>query len=85
MKTFEYTITDPQGIHARPAGQLVNEAKKFSSKITITKDGKSADAKKIFAVMGLGVKAGQVITVTAEGDDEAEAIKGIEDFLTSNL
>ena len=39
MKTFEYTIKDELGIHARPAGLLVKEAKKFESECTITKDG----------------------------------------------
>ena len=42
MKNFEYTIKDELGIHARPAGMLVKEAKKYQSKITITKEGKSA-------------------------------------------
>lgn len=85
MKEFTYTITDPQGMHARPAGVLVKEAGKYQSKITIEKDGKSGDAKRIFAVMGLGVKCGQAITVKVEGDDEAEAAAAIEEFLKANL
>lgn len=85
MKEFTYTITDPQGMHARPAGVLVKEAAKYQSKITIEKDGKSGDAKRIFAVMGLGVKCGQAITVKVEGDDEAEAATAIEEFLKANL
>lgn len=61
MKTFEYTITDPVGIHARPAGLLVKAVKEHASKVTITKknpDGteKSADAKKLLALMNLGIK-----------------------------
>ena len=49
MKTFEYTITDALGIHARPAGIFINEAKKFQSKITVTNltTEKSTDAKSI--------------------------------------
>ncbi len=47
MKEFTYTITDPQGIHARPAGLAVKEAKKFESKITIEKGSKKGDLKKI--------------------------------------
>ena len=85
MKTFDYTITDPQGIHARPAGMLVKEAAKYQSSITIEKEGKKGDAKKIFAVMGLGVKAGQKITVTVEGEDEAAASEAIEKFLKETL
>ena len=41
MKEFKYVITDPEGIHARPAGELVKAAKEFQSAITLTKDGKT--------------------------------------------
>ena len=58
MKEFKYTITDPEGIHARPAGELVKVCKEFACKITLTKDGKTADCKKIFGLMGLAVKKG---------------------------
>lgn len=85
MKEFTYTITDPQGMHARPAGVLVKEAAKYQSSVTIEKDGKSGDAKRIFAVMGLGVKCGQQITVKVDGPDEDEAAAAIEAFLKENL
>ena len=85
MKEFRYTITDPEGIHARPAGELIKAVKDFASKITITKDGKVADAKSIFSVMGLAVKQGQEIVITAEGDDEEEAITAIEQFLKEKM
>lgn len=85
MKEFNYTITDPQGIHARPAGMLVKEAAKFQSAITIEKDGKTGDAKRIFAVMGLAAKCGNTITVTVDGSDEDEAAKAIEEFLKANM
>lgn len=85
MKEIKYTITDPEGIHARPAGLLVKTASGFASVITITKEDKSADAKRIFGIMGLGVKQGQEITVTAEGEDEEKAIAEIEKFLKENM
>lgn len=85
MKEFKYTITDPEGIHARPAGELIKAIKDFASKITITKEGKAADAKSIFGVMGLAVKQGQEIVMTAEGDDEEKAIAAIEKFLKENM
>lgn len=85
MKEFNYTITDPQGVHARPAGILVKEAAKYQSSITIEKDGKSGDAKRIFAVMGLAAKCGQTITVKVDGPDEDEAAAAIEEFLKANL
>ena len=59
MKQFSYVITDKEGIHARPAGLFVKQAGKFSSKITIAKGEKTGDAKRIFAVMGLGAKMGE--------------------------
>ena len=85
MKTFVYAITDPLGIHARPAGLLVKKCSEFESSITIEKDGKSADAKRIFGVMGLAVKQGNEITVKAEGPDEENAIDAIAAFLKENL
>ena len=85
MKEFTYTITDEQGIHARPAGALVKEAAAFPCSITIAKDGKAADAKRIFGVMGLGVKCGEEITVCTDGENEEAASAAIEAFLKANL
>ncbi len=85
MKSFNYTIKDAQGIHARPAGVLVKETGRFKSDITIEKDGKKADAKRIFAVMGLGVKSGETITVNIEGEDEDKAASSLQEFLQNNL
>ena len=73
MKTFEYTIKDELGIHARPAGLLVKEAKKFESECTITKDGKTKKLTQLMMLMSLGVKQGDTVTVTAEGADEEAA------------
>ncbi|MGN1411616.1 MAG: HPr family phosphocarrier protein [Oscillospiraceae bacterium] len=85
MKEIKYTITDENGIHARPAGVLVKKAKEFNSNIKITKVGKSADAKKLFNIMGLAVKQGDEIVITIEGDDEATATQELEKFLSENL
>ena len=85
MKEFSYVITDEIGIHARPAAMLVKEAKAFTSKITLEANGKSADATKSMAVMGLGVKNGAEVVIKAEGDDEDAAIAKMEDFMKENL
>lgn len=85
MKEFTYVITDPEGIHARPAGMLVKEAAGFQSKILIAKDGKEVDAKRIFGVMGLAAKQGQEITLRIEGADEDTAAEKLEAFLKANL
>lgn len=85
MKTFSYAITDPEGIHARPAGELVKFAKSFNSKVTISKGSKSGDAKKIFAVMSLGAKQGETVDFSIEGDDEEKAAADLEKFMKENL
>ena len=85
MKNFEYRIKDELGIHARPAGMLVKEAKKYQSKITITKEGKTAEASKLMAVMSLGVKCGQTVQIAVEGADEEAAAAGIQAFFEANL
>ena len=85
MKEFKYVIKDEQGIHARPAGLFVKEAAAFPCKVIIEKDGKEADAKRIFEVMGLGVKCGEEITVCTDGENEEAASAAIEAFLKANL
>ena len=85
MVEFTCVITDPEGIHARPAGELVKAAKEFNSKITIEKDGKSGDCKKIFSIMALAVKSGNEVTITCDGDDEAAACERIQQFMKDNM
>lgn len=85
MKNFSYTVKDEVGIHARPAGLLVKEAKKYQSKIVITKEGKSAEAAKLMAVMSLGVKCGQTVDVEISGEDEDVAYEAIKTFFEENL
>ena len=85
METLKYRIQDQAGIHARPAGILVKKASEFQSEITIEKQGKKADAKRILAVMGLGAKAGEEITITIEGPDEKEAAAAVLSVLEENL
>lgn len=85
MKTFEYTIKDELGIHARPAGILVKEAKNYESKIKITKGQKTAEATRLMAIMGMAVKNGDTVTVSVEGPDEDQAFEGIKAFFESNL
>ena len=85
MRQFEYTITDEVGIHARPAGILVKEAKKYESKITIIRGEKSAEATKLMAIMGLGVKCGETVKVEISGADEDKAYEGIKAFFEANF
>ena len=85
MRQFQYTITDPVGIHARPAGLLVKVAKALDSAVTVEKDGKSAAATKLMALMGLGIKGGDTVTVSVEGGDEQASLTAMEQFFRDNL
>ena len=86
MKKFEYTINDPVGIHARPAGMLAKAAKALDSTVTIvTATGSSATASKLMALMGLGVKQGDTISVLIEGDGEEDDAAAMEQFFKDNL
>ena len=85
MKQFTYVITDEIGIHARPAGLLVKEAKKYQSTITITCNGKSAAASKLMAVMGMGVKHADTVEVSVEGPDEDTAFEQMQKFFRENI
>lgn len=85
MKAFTYTITEELGLHARPAGILVKTAKALDSEITISFGNKSAAATKLMAIMGMGVKCGDTITVTIKGGNEEDSEKVIKEFLKANL
>lgn len=85
MKEFRYQVKDPMGIHARPAGLLVKAAAEFPCEVTIEKDGKSVDGKRILGVMSLGVKCGQEFVLRCEGEREEEAAEALEKFLKENL
>ena len=85
MKEFTYVITDPLGLHARPAGLLVKAAAAYSSTITVTAPSGKADAKRLMALMRLAAKQGMELTVTVEGPDEDKAAAEIQAFLAANL
>ena len=86
MKSFDYVITDPVGIHARPAGILVKEVKNYKdSVITLAKGEKSVNLLKLMALMQMGIKQGDKVTVTVEGGDEEAVAAKIEEFFKANL
>jgi phosphocarrier protein len=85
MQQFSYTITDPLGIHARPAGELVKKAKEFQSEMTIAKGEKTADLKRLFALLKLGVKHNDTVQISAEGADEQAAAPAVKSFLEANM
>ena len=86
MKEFTYTITDPLGIHARPAGLLAKAAKAYAdTTVTVTKDGNTVKASQLMKLMSLGVKQGNTVTVAADGPQEDAAIAAMETFFKENL
>ena len=85
MNSFEYVIKDPIGIHARPAGMLVKEAKKYSCDLSLECSGKKADLKKIMVLMSLGVKCGNKVTVTADGENSETVIEDLKKYFEQNL
>lgn len=86
MKSFEYTITDPLGIHARPAGLLVKEVRNHAgSVVTIEKGAAVVNALKLMALMQMGIKQGDVVRVTVEGGDEETTAAAVEAFFKTHL
>ena len=86
MKAFTYTIEDELGIHARPAGLLSKLARSFpDTVVTVTKGDKTVKASQLMKLMNLGIKKGDQVTVTAEGDSEEAARAALRDFFEENL
>ncbi|MGR3741480.1 phosphocarrier protein HPr [Companilactobacillus sp. DQM5] len=82
MENKQFHIVAESGIHARPATLLVQTASKFSSDINLEFNGKSVNLKSIMGVMSLGVGQGSDVTITAEGDDAADAMTAITETMS---
>lgn len=85
MRTFDYTITDEIGLHARPAGQLAKQVKGYESIVTLTCREKTVELKKLMAVMALAVKKGETVTIKVEGPDEDKAAAELEEYFKANV
>ena len=73
-----FTIRNEHGLHARPSAVLVNEVKKFASKITVqnlTRETAPVSAKSLMKIVALGVTQGYRLRFVAEGDDAKQAIE----------
>jgi phosphocarrier protein len=77
MQSREVDVINRLGLHARAAAKLVGTATRFASALTLAREGRSADAKSIMAVMMLAATRGHTVTLTAEGPDEAEALEAV--------
>ncbi len=83
--TQRFEVKGTCGLHARPALQFVELAKRFESNITIDNSGKPIDAKSLLAVLSAGISGGTVISITVEGSDEAAAMKALGEYLSVPL
>ncbi len=85
MVSQKLKITNPTGLHLRPAGNLCKEAMKFKSRVTFDYDGNIANAKSVLSVLGACIKSGDEITLMCEGEDEEEALSYLTNFITEKL
>lgn len=85
MLTKEIVVKNSSGIHARPAAQFVQAAGRFKSQITVSKDGRSGNAKSLLALLSMGINKGSSIAITAEGEDEAAAVKTLVELVEAGF
>ena len=79
----EFIVANEQGLHARPASELVKLANNFKCEIMLTYDGKTVDMKSIMGVLSLGVRRGSTILIATDGVDHIEALREIQKKLDS--
>ena len=81
MVRVKYTIKNEEGLHARPASDFCKTASKFKSTIRVIKDGEEFEAKSMLMVLCVGAVQGDEIELTADGEDEQEAIDALIEAL----
>ncbi len=85
MITKDYTITAPQGLHARPATTLIKITKTFRSVVSLKKGEKTVRLNSMLNILSMMIKNGETISVLTEGEDEAEAAQAIDLFFTEQF
>ena len=83
--TKELTIRNKMGLHARPAAQFVKRASKYQCEIWVEKDDEPINGKSIMGLMMLAAGRGEVIRLTCEGADAAEAMADLEQLMLSGF
>ncbi|MFP4021336.1 MAG: HPr family phosphocarrier protein [Halanaerobium sp.] len=78
-------IRNKTGMHAKPAAEFTKKVSQYTSKISVTFEGKEVNAKDVMAVMGLGVSKGNKVTIKAEGEDSQTAVKEIVEFIEKDM
>ena len=85
MITRDFTISNKLGLHARPSAQITQAASRYSAEVWISKNGRRVNAKSIMGVMMLAAGQGSVLTVEAEGPDEAQALDAVGELIVSGF
>ncbi len=85
MAKEKVTVTDEIGFHARTASLFAKKASVFNSNVQVSFNGKTVNGKSMLAIMTLGVKSNATVEVSADGDDETEALKALIDLVQNNF
>ena len=76
-------ITNPAGLHARPAAQIVERVRAFDAQVSIQAGSRRADARSITGLLGLGASVGDEVTLRADGAQALDALEAVQDIVTS--
>ena len=85
MISRDFTISNKLGLHARPSAQITQVASRYAAEVWISKSERRVNAKSIMGVMMLAAGQGSVLTVEADGPDEAQAIDAIGELIASGF
>lgn len=85
MKTIQYEVKDSAGLHVRPAAKIAQVCTDFKSEVTISNGKEIAHANNVLKILSLTAKKGDILTISAEGEDEEQATKKVEDILNEDL
>ena len=79
------TVTNPMGIHMRPADLLSRAAGRFQSQIEIERDGQAFDCKSIMSILSLGARQGTQLNLRASGVDAREAVEALSELFSQGF
>ncbi len=81
----DITVKNSGGLHARPATFFIQKANSYKSLIWVVKDNRRVSAKSLLGVLSIGIAQGMTVTLVADGEDEVEALNGLEALVNSGL
>lgn len=85
MYLKEVVVSNQVGLNARPATFLIQKANEYESHIWVEKDGCGVNAKSLLGILSLGIVKGTTIRVSAEGQDEKEAVDALVELIAKNF